>query len=218
MSYDSVWTQLLWQMLWPQFIVLAIVCHLWQMFCHWIIMLPDAMSNMGVGMPTVAALFKQNSSRLIMLLMLIVVVWRSSLSCSNFFLSILMADSTGTDVKSALTSYELMHSSSCCLMSLIFCTPWCSGHDMVSCVPWVLITQQVPLLALYVTIPCWRLSASGEPLFYGSWGTYWFGGIWLQWYMSLSVWSWIASSALILFSRLICLSYCLVVGCAGMVL
>ena len=48
-----------------------------------------------------------------------VVLMESSLSCSNFSLIMVMAGPMGTDVKSAFTSYELMHSSCCSLMSLI---------------------------------------------------------------------------------------------------
>ena len=52
-SCDFVWTQLEWQMFWSLFIVLAIVCHVWQMFCHRIIVLADVMPNVAVGMATV---------------------------------------------------------------------------------------------------------------------------------------------------------------------
>ena len=52
-------------------------------------------------------------------------------SNSSLFLMMVMADSMGTDVKSAETSYEVIHSVACNLIPLICCTKspvfliWC---------------------------------------------------------------------------------------------
>ena len=52
-------------------------------------------------------------------------------SNSNFFLMMVMAESIGTDVKSAETSYEVIHSVGCNMIPLTYCTKspvflmWC---------------------------------------------------------------------------------------------
>ena len=78
-----------------------------------------------------------------------IVQLESVLSCSNFSLNVLKEGSTGTDVKSALTSCELMYSSSCSWYPwAVVQNPWCSGYDGGTGLPGVLISRQVPLLFL----------------------------------------------------------------------
>ena len=52
---------------------------------------------------------------------MVVLRWSSG-SNSNFFLMMAMADSIGTDVKSAETSYEVIHSVGCSMIPLTCCT------------------------------------------------------------------------------------------------
>ena len=60
--------------------------------------------------------FEQNSSRQEMCFTVMLVLLCNSLSSSRCFLMILIAGSIGIDVKSALTSYDIMHSSGFILM------------------------------------------------------------------------------------------------------
>ena len=62
-------------------------------------------------------LHKQNSKSFKMLLVDMVALLWSSVSCSNFFFITCMADCTGMGVNRAETSYEVMHSP---FSSLIF--------------------------------------------------------------------------------------------------
>ena len=61
---------------------------------------------------------------------MVVLLWSSG-SNSNLFLMMVMADSMDTDVKSAETSYEVIHSVGCNLIPLTCCTKspvfliWC---------------------------------------------------------------------------------------------
>ena len=61
---------------------------------------------------------------------MVVLRWSSG-SNSNLFLVMVMADSVGTNVNSAETSYEVMHSVGCNLIPLTCCTKspvflmWC---------------------------------------------------------------------------------------------
>ena len=55
----------------------------------------------------------------------------SFLACSSFPLIIKMAGSIGTDVKSAFSPYELMHSPCWSFMFFVLC-PRCSGHGVVT--------------------------------------------------------------------------------------
>ena len=61
---------------------------------------------------------------------MVVLVWSSG-SISNFFLMMVIADSIGTDVKSAETSYEVIHSVGLSVIPLTCCTKspvfliWC---------------------------------------------------------------------------------------------
>ena len=99
---------------------------------------------------------RQNSNRLMMWLTVIdILCWRS-LSFVNLSLMVLMAGTFGTNVKSALTSYDMMYSSCqslvpvmCCLKSPVLRT-WCGDFPTrifrilanSFAVPWV----TVPLL------------------------------------------------------------------------
>ena len=75
--------------------------------------------------------FKQNSNRLVMCSNSMVVLLWSSGSNSSLFLMMVMADSMGTDVKNAKTSYEVMYFVGCNLIPLTCCTKspvflmWC---------------------------------------------------------------------------------------------
>ena len=81
--------------------------------------------------------FKQNYSRLMMCSTFMgVLVWSSG-SSSNFLLMMVMADSIGTDVKSAETTYEVTHSPGCNLIPLTCCTKsenlFCSLKKLTLC-------------------------------------------------------------------------------------
>ena len=69
---------------------------------------------------------------------------------------IFMAGSMGTDVNSAFTSYEMMHSSGSSFMVLfVLQSPGCCGHCRWFFLPKVSRSWPVPLLCYRKLSPCW---------------------------------------------------------------
>ena len=68
---------------------------------------------------------RQNSNNVMLCCIDIDVLLQSSMSCSNLFLMIVMAGSTGTDVNNAFTSQDIIHSPSSGVMFLSCSTKSC---------------------------------------------------------------------------------------------
>ena len=143
-----------------------------------------------------------------------VVLWWSSVSCSNFFLVTSIVDFTGMDVKRAATSYEMMHSPS---SSLIFLMS--SANSLELFIWWMVFPIRgfkilaSSLATPYVTEP-WLDTMGLRGMFFlwilGS--PYSLGKIAPVGYIFLYVWSSSLPSVFILLRMLINPFFCLLVG------